>query len=151
MIIGSLQCDVLCYIAFICFAFLITASHSTLTLFIDYIRRYCSAICLYNVPFQRFSVIKWTVNAILTDKMPTKQGLGVNNLPITKHLFAKTNLIKVFSCLNISGMWLVRWFQVLLICLFYQIRGFSDKILVPKSVDFDIIFIFLFIIFIIHL
>ena len=44
VIVGSLKSNVLCDIVFCCFAFMITISHDCLTLIIDYVRRYLSAI-----------------------------------------------------------------------------------------------------------
>ena len=108
MVIGILQSDIFCYVGFSSIAFLIATCHNCLALIIDHVRRYLCSISLYDVPSQCFSVIEWTINAMFTDKMPAKHGLCVHNLPITLHLFAKTNLIEVLTCLNIGSVRSIR-------------------------------------------
>ena len=108
MIIESLKGNILCNIVFCRLALMISVCHDSLAFFIDYIRRYLSSISLNDVPLNYFSLVKWPIDTMFSDKMSAKQGLCVHNLPITLHFLAKTNFIKVISCLYICIVRLIR-------------------------------------------
>jgi len=75
--------------------------------------------------------------------MARKLGLCVYYLPIILILFRKWNLIEIISSFYISCVRFIRGFQVLLIFLLYQIRRFRYEILIPITINFDIVFIIL--------
>jgi hypothetical protein len=93
MIIESLKGNILCNIVFCRLALMISVCHDSLAFFIDYIGRYLSSISLNDVPLNYFSLVKWPIDTMFSDKMSAKQGLCVHNLPIALHLLAKTNLV----------------------------------------------------------